>query len=118
MNDSEDYSVMKSPEEMLGRLQTVTQTMEKLIEIASDDKQITDEEKALLFSVNANIEKYAKMVIEAISDNKVTPEELTQIEALENTIVVEAKEIANQDRAISADEQNLLDTLITAFQNL
>lgn len=109
---------MKSSEEMLGRLQAVTQTMESLIEIASADEHITDDEKDLLFSVNSNVEKYAKLVIEIISDNTITPDDQMRITDLENSIIVEAQEIANHDRQISVDEQQLLDTLILAFQNL
>lgn len=95
--------------EKLGRANRV---MEDLIDIAVRDKNISEEEKKILFSINKNLEQYARLIIESISDNKITDEEKEDIAMLEQKIIDDANNIALNDENLSDDEKKLLYRLI------
>lgn len=86
--------------------------MEDLIEIAVADKNISEEEQKILFSINKNLEQYARLIIESISDNEITDEEKEDIAMLEQKIIDDANNIALNDENLSDDEKKLLYRLI------
>ena len=81
----------------LEKLQKVSSVMEQLIESAMSDNHISEEEKELLFGINKNIEQYAKITIEAISDGNVSNLESEAIRSMQETIIADAQQMASKD---------------------
>lgn len=103
---------MSDSEKIYEKLGRANRVMEDLIDIAVRDKNISEEEKKILFSINKNLEQYARLIIESISDNKITDEEKEDIAMLEQKIIDDANNIALNDENLSDDEKKLLYRLI------
>lgn len=103
---------MSDAEKIYEKLGRANRVMEDLIEIAVADKNISEEEQKILFSINKNLEQYAKLIIESISDNEITDEEKEDIAMLEQKIIDDANNIALNDENLSDDEKKLLYRLI------
>lgn len=103
---------MSDAEKIYEKLGRANRVMEDLIEIAVADKNISEEEQKILFSINKNLEQYARLIIESISDNKITDEEKEDIAMLEQKIIDDANNIALNDENLSDDEKKLLYRLI------
>lgn len=103
---------MSDAEKIYEKLGRANRVMEDLIDIAVRDKNISEEEKKILFSINKNLEQYARLIIESISDNKITDEEKEDIAMLEQKIIDDANNIALNDENLSDDEKKLLYRLI------
>ncbi|MDH5402223.1 MAG: hypothetical protein OEZ01_16430 [Candidatus Heimdallarchaeota archaeon] len=103
---------------VIKKLQKSNRIMEDLIDLAMTDKKLSEDEKQILFSINKNLELYARGILEAISDGKVTPEELEGLKEIENNIILEAQEIAEKDAVISGEEMKLIHSLISEIKEL
>lgn len=103
---------MSDAEKIYEKLGRANRVMEDLIEIAVADKNISEEEQKILFSINKNLEQYARLIIESISDNEITDEEKEDIAMLEQKIIDDANNIALNDENLSDDEKKLLYRLI------
>lgn len=103
---------MSDAEKIYEKLGRANRVMEDLIDIAVRDKNISEEEKKILFSINKNLEQYARLIIESISDNEITDEEKEDIAMLEQKIIDDANNIALNDENLSDDEKKLLYRLI------
>lgn len=103
---------MSDSEKIYEKLGRANRVMEDLIDIAVRDKNISEEEKKILFSINKNLEQYARLIIESISDNEITDEEKEDIAMLEQKIIDDANNIALNDENLSDDEKKLLYRLI------
>ena len=105
-------SDMSESEKIYQKLGRANRVMEDLIDIAVADKNISDEEKEILFSINKNLEQYARLIINSISDDKISDQEKEDIAALEQKIIDDANNIALNDENLSEDEKKLLYRLI------
>lgn len=103
---------MSDAEKIYEKLGRANRVMEDLIDIAVRDKNISEEEQKILFSINKNLEQYARLIIESISDNEITDEEKEDIAMLEQKIIDDANNIALNDENLSDDEKKLLYRLI------
>ncbi len=108
-----DYDVNR----LLLRLQSLTDSMAEMIEVAMEDDQISDEEKELLLNVNSNIEKYAKRVIESIEDGVIEESEVQGLKEFEQVIKKEAEAIAKRDQVVTNDELVLLEKVISILDS-
>ena len=108
---------MSDTEKVYEKLGKANRVMEDLIDIAVADKNISEEEKQILFSINKNLEQYARLIIESISDNKITDQERQAIADLEQKIIDDANNIALNDENLSSDEKKLLYRLIDTIGN-
>ncbi len=108
-----DYDVNR----LLLRLQSLTDSMAEMIEVAMEDDQISDEEKELLLNVNSNIEKYAKRVIESIEDGVIEESEVQGLKEFEQVIKKEAEAIAKRDQIVTNDELVLLEKVISILDS-
>ena len=102
---------------LLLRLQSLTDSMAEMIEIAMEDDQISNEEKELLLNVNTNIEKYAKRVIESIEDGIIEEREVQSLKDFEKVIKQEAESIASRDKIVTRDELVLLEKVISILDS-
>jgi len=101
---------------LLLRLQSLTDSMSEMIEIAMEDDQISEDEKELLLNVNKNIEEYAKRVISSIEDGIVEESEVEGLKEFEREIKAEAEKIARKDQVVTRDELALLEKVISILE--
>lgn len=101
---------------LLLRLQSLTDSMSEMIEIAMEDDQISEDEKELLLNVNKNIEEYAKRVISSIEDGIIEESEVEGLKEFEKVIKAEAEKIARKDQVVTRDELALLEKVISILE--
>lgn len=109
---------MKDVAGVMNKLNKANNLMEDLIDMAMEDEKLSDDEKDMLFSINRNLGGYARLIVDTISDGKITDEERRSLRALEENIIEEAQSIAAQDDRISDEEKKLLNELITTVKSM
>ncbi len=109
---------MTDTQEVFAKLQKANRIMEDLIEMAVSDENISKDEQDILLSINKNLEHYARLIIESISDNVITDDERQKLADLEQKIVDDANNIALRDENLSVDEKRLLTGLIEAIEDI
>jgi len=102
----------------MDKLQKANRLMEDLIDQSMSDKEISEEEKKILFCINDYLNDYVRIIITSISDNKITEDEKKQLKEIEQNIISDAKKIAMEDSHLSDDEKALLETLVEAVNDL
>lgn len=103
---------------VMQRLQKANSIMENLIDAAMKDEQMSSDEKEILFSINSNLEVYARKIIETLSDGKVDENEKQELKHIEQKIISDARSVANEDERISLEERDLLQQLIQAIESM
>jgi hypothetical protein len=102
----------------MDKLHKLSSVMENLIDLAVNDNKISEDEKNILFSINKNLEEYAKLTIEVISDGKVSVNEDKLLTDKREKIIQDAKNIASRDGSVSVEERRLLNLLVEGLTNL
>ena len=103
---------------VLDKLQTANRVMENLIDLSMADDRMSEDEKKMLLSINANLENYAKAIIESVGDGKISEKENLKINQIEQMIIKDAQSIAQEDEKISDEEKRLLDMLVDAIKGI
>ncbi|MHA2251884.1 MAG: hypothetical protein ACXAD7_16085 [Candidatus Kariarchaeaceae archaeon] len=105
-------------QQIMEKLQKANKLMEDLIDLTMADKEISEEEKKILFCINDYLNDYVRIIITTVSDNKITEEEKKELKEIEQNIISDAKKIAMEDSYLSDDERALLDSLVKAVNDL
>ncbi|MCY3413154.1 MAG: hypothetical protein INQ03_16060 [Candidatus Heimdallarchaeota archaeon] len=95
------------------RLENARDTIIKIKSLKKADLNM--DEEALLKNFRANLYEYSKLINQALEDNEVTPEELSEIQIREKKILQDARATILADGEVSKQEQELLEKLIDLF---
>ena len=97
------------------RLEELRNALDKIIQKAKEDGIITEDEQRLIDTTKANIQAYQDLVELALEDGVITQEERNKLIDLEEKIMADAYETANEDQTITLEEANLIKILIKSF---
>lgn len=86
--------------------------MMNLIETASKDGVITQEESKMIESIEFSLRFYKKLLVDALEDGVVTSEEKESLEKMKDGLIDDAYKVAEEIDGISKDEMNLLISLM------
>ncbi len=99
---------MSDFEFILKKVEAASKIMEQLIDLATSDKIVNSEEKALLHAINDGLHQYLKTILEHLGE---TPIDKDQITKMESNLISNCEKVAQSDGVISEDERILLDEL-------
>ncbi|RMG31586.1 MAG: hypothetical protein D6732_14615 [Methanobacteriota archaeon] len=99
---------MSNFEFILKKVEVTSQIMEGLIDVATSDRVVNEEEKALLHTINNDLHKYLKTILEMLGNEKF---DKALLERMERELVANCEKVALSDGIISEDEKKLLDEL-------
>ncbi|MDH5400946.1 MAG: hypothetical protein OEZ01_03040 [Candidatus Heimdallarchaeota archaeon] len=102
--------------EVINKLARINEALNSLIQKASEDGIITNEERKIIDIAKQNIISYEKLVHEAIEDNIITKQEELKLLELENQLLSDTYHVALEDKALDEDEIILLKILINSVE--
>ncbi len=97
------------------RLLKLKQGFQKIKEKAMADGIITEDEAAILKTIEKHIEIYEDLVNKALEDGVITQDEKNELIDFEEKIMSEAYFTAEADQVITEDEAELVKLLIKIF---
>lgn len=97
------------------KVQSASRIMEKLIDLAMADEVVTNEEKAILSSINEALHNYLNVIISSLNTGMVDKE---QLKKMETEIVKKCEKIAESDGKVTEEEKVLLDELVYLVEEL
>jgi len=98
-------------------LEKIDSVIDQLGSVAGADGKITREEQSLLDEIMDNLSDYRLLVLDALEDDTITEEESKKMQDALDKIVDNASKIALEDGNFTADEEQLIETIITFAEN-
>ena len=99
-------------ENLESELNQIDRFIEQIGEIADKDGTITKEEQAILDTIFNDLSNYRVLVLDALDDGVITPQEEEQMKNSRERILENANAMAMADGQFSDDEEQLLDSLL------
>ncbi len=91
-------------------------TIMHLMETASKDGIITDEEAEVIECIEFSLRFYKQMVLDALEDGIISPTEKHMLEGMKERIIKEGFNIAEAINGVSKDEMNLLVSVMLSLK--
>ncbi|MHA2250065.1 MAG: ABC transporter ATP-binding protein [Candidatus Kariarchaeaceae archaeon] len=90
----------------------------ELIKLVLKDQVVTNDEYHLLVNILDNFQLYGSTLDAALEDNVIDDNERNELIKTREKLIIDATNIANHDKIISSDEQEILDRLLFIVQEL
>ncbi|MCE7733539.1 MAG: hypothetical protein GPJ54_01590 [Candidatus Heimdallarchaeota archaeon] len=96
--------------------QIMARAIMHLMETAGKDGIITDEEREVVDSIEFSLRFYKQMLIDALEDGEITPNEKKMLEGMKERIIKEGYNVAELVNGVSKDEMNLLISVMLSLK--
>ncbi|MFV2016694.1 MAG: hypothetical protein ACC656_14785 [Candidatus Heimdallarchaeota archaeon] len=87
-----------------------------LMETAGKDGIITEEEREVVESIEFSFRFYKQMLVDALEDGEITPNEMRMLEGMKERIIKEGYNVAEIVNGVSKDEMNLLISVMLSLK--
>ncbi len=100
------------------RKEQIQDIYDQLLTKANEDGIITNEEQAILDQVEMGVNKYHKMLDNALKDEVINENERYQLQNIRSKMLGDSWVKADEDSVISRDEAVLLNLLLKLMKNI